>query len=188
MVVSNRNLWFFGTKTTEVWYNSGAASFPFQPIEGVFIQHGIASPYSAQDLDNTIYFVGRDTQGTGLVWRFNGYTPERISTYAVDHYLQALPTLQDVIGLSLQLNGHAFYGLYSPHADSTLMFDIGEKQWTEWAHWDEINLRFVPWVGRCQASGFNKNFIGSREVGAKSGTIYYLDPDVYTDEIVLGNV
>lgn len=181
MIVSQKKLWLQGTKTTEVWYDSGDAGFPLQPYLDSVIEHGTAAPFSSVSFDNTVYFVGGDAQGTGLVWRFNGYTPERVSTYAVDRYLQQLPTLADAIGSTFQVNGHAFYSIYSPHADTTLMYDRGENVWTEWAHWHPVELRWRPFVGRCQAAGWGQNFIGDRQ----SGCIYTLDPDVYTDDLVV---
>lgn len=35
--VMHRELWLIGEKSTEVWYDSGAADFPFQLVPGAFI-------------------------------------------------------------------------------------------------------------------------------------------------------
>ena len=180
MAISHRELWFLGTKNTEVWYNSGNASFPFEPIEGVFVEHGIAAQYSVANLDNTIYWLGLDSAGQGIVWRANGYTPERISDHALEHNRSTWATLSDALGFAFQLGGHAWYALVSPHNDTTWIYDVGQQTWTEWAQWDERLMRFVPWVGRSAASGWGHQFIGDRQ----SGMIYTLTLDEYQDRLV----
>lgn len=179
MLVSTRKIYLFGTKTTEIWNNTGDTGFPLAPYLDSVVEHGIASPYSAVSFDNTQYWVGADKEGTGLVWRFNGYTPEKVSTYAVDRYLQNLATLKDLIAFSLQWRGHAFFGLYSPHAETTWMYDRGQDVWSEWGHWHPTLLRWRPFIGRCQASGWGKIFVGDRQ----SGAIYTLSDVPHFDRI-----
>lgn len=187
MLVSNQKLWLFGRKATEVWFNSGVASFPFQPLGGVLIEHGIAAPYSAAALDNTVFWVGADAQGAGMVWKAEGYTPVPIHNYAVTYYLQNLPTLEDLIGYSLQLDGHAYYVLYSPHAPSdspdavTWVYDLRENQWIEWCHWHPTLLCWRPFVGRCQAFGWGTQFIGDRQ----SGAIYSFKKQTRVEDFVV---
>lgn len=177
--ISHRELWFFGSKYTEVWYNSGLASFPYQPVSGVFIEHGIAAPWSVVRLDNTLYWLGQDEAGRGIVWRANGYTPERVSTNALEHVMQQWPRLDDAQAFAFQMDGHAWYALYSPHNDTTWLYDIGAQSWVEWAHWDEQMMRFVPWVANSHASCWGKTFVGDRQ----SGMIYELDLTQYQDRI-----
>lgn len=172
MVVSNQKLWLFGTKSTEVWFNSGAASFPFQPLAGVLIEHGTAAPYSTVAVDNTVFWVGADAQGAGLVWKAEGYTPVPVHNYAVAYYLQNLPRLDDLIGFSFQADAHAYYCLYSPHTPSgsndafTWVYDIRENQWLQWGHWHPELMCWRPWVPRCQAFGWGMQFFGDRQSGA----------------------
>ena len=181
MVVSNRRPVFLGTRFTEIWYDSGNAGFPFQPDTSAgVIEHGIAAPYSAQRLDNTVYWVGRDETGNGVVWRLNGYTPERISDHAVEFVLQGLPHLERCVGFAFQVSGHAWYALYIPGAETTWLYDIGANAWAEWALWDEVALRFRPFIGWQQCTGWGMNFIGARN----NGTIYTLETDTYADSIV----
>lgn len=182
LVISHRELWLHGTQYTEVWYNSGDASFPFQPVQGVFIEHGIAAPYSAVRLDNTQYWVGQDEAGRGIVWRANGYTPERVSDHALENQLQALPRLDDMRGVALQMDGHAWYLLYSPHLETSPVYDVGGNLWTDWGHWSDELMRFIPFVGTAQASGWGMQFIGDRQ----SGTIYTLSMSHYQDRLVNG--
>ena len=81
--VDHREAWLFGTGTTEVWYNAGTADFPLQRIQGAFNELGCAAVYSVAKLDNTLFWLGADARGRGIVYQATGYRGERISTHAV---------------------------------------------------------------------------------------------------------
>ncbi len=185
LIVNHRELWLFGTQRTEIWVNTasqttpGIAPFPYQPIPGTLIEHGIIAPWSAQRLDNTILWLGGDERGANIVFRANGYTPERISTFAVETYLNALTTTANAIGWTFQLEGHAFYLLYLPSADETLVYDVSTNEWFLWALWDDALIRWVPHPGRCHAFAFGKHLVGDRA----SGIVYQQSLDFLADEI-----
>lgn len=189
MVVSHREIWLFGSKNTEVWANTPNA---YEPVPGVFVEHGIAAPWTATRLDNTVYWVGLDEAGTAVVWRANGYTPERISDHALEYQLQSLPRLDDMRGLAFQMGGHGWYLLYSPHVPTdshgrdmehtTYVFDINAQAWTDWSHWSDRYMRFFPFVGTTHANAWNGlTLIGDRQ----SGTIYRLSFQHFTDRLVI---
>lgn len=181
MIASHRELWLFGSKTTEVWANSGNASFPFQPLSGTFIEQGCIAPYSPVNLDNSILWLGGDTQGSGVVYRADGYTPKRVSTPSVELALQSYPQLDDTIGWSYQQNGHLFYVLYIPTADTSWVYDATmppELAWHERAIWSIDYMRWLPYRGRCHAFAFNQHLIGDRS----SGTLYELRTDIFQDD------
>ena len=56
-----RQVWLFGTKMSEDWYNSGAADFTFSPLPGD-IEHGIAAKYSVAKQDVIVFFLEQDRQ------------------------------------------------------------------------------------------------------------------------------
>lgn len=180
IAASHRELWMFGTKNSEVWYNSGDASFPYQPVAGVLVEHGIAAPYSVVNLDNTLYWLGQDAQGRAVVWRANGYTPERISNHALEYVMSQWPTLENCLAWSFQISGHAFYALYSPHNDTTWLYDVGTQSWCEWAHWEPVRMCWIPLKARCAAAGWNQVFFGDRQ----SGAVYTLSLTDYLDDVV----
>lgn len=182
MAVSHRELWLFGTKTTQVWYDSGNSSFPMEPVGGVFIQQGIAAPWSIAALDNTIFWLGKDERGQGVVWRANGYTPQRVSTHAVEQYLQDLGRMDDAIGWTFQLYGSLFYALYLPQADTTLLYDVASGSWVRWAIWNEDQIRWEPHLGRCHCYAFGKHLVGDRQ----SGVVYEMTPERFEDRIAVG--
>ena len=175
IVVDHREVWVFGTNSIEVWYDSGATDFPLQRIQGAFNEIGCAAAYSIAKMDNGLFWLGSDARGRGIVYRANGYTGQRISTHAVEWQIQQYGTLSDAIGYTYQQDGHAFYVLVFPQADTTWVYDVATQAWHERAGW--INGSFVRHRGNCQMA-FNDQIIVGDYV---NGNIYALDPDVYAD-------
>ena len=187
MAVYHREVWLFGSKRTEVWYNSGNASFPFQPIPGVFIEHGIRAPFSVQALDNSLFWLGSDEQGSSVVWRNQGYTPIRVSTHSIEWFLNQSSSLERAVAYTYQDEGHAFYVLYVPElghtelGDTTLVYDVATQMWHERAIWSDVYMRFFPHLSWTHAFGWGKHLVGDRQ----SGTIYEMNLDFYDDSVVI---
>lgn len=56
IIIDHREVWEFGTNSTEVAYNSGDADFPLTRIQGAFNEIGCAAAYSVAKMDNQIYW------------------------------------------------------------------------------------------------------------------------------------
>lgn len=181
MVASHTELWLFGTERTEVWSNTNQGNNAFVPNPSAPIDHGIAAAASVALLDNTLFFVARDENGQGMVVRMSGYTPMRISTFALENVINKLPRIDDAIGWTYSQQGHLYYVLYLPKADTTWVYDVATGLWHERAIWDNDLMRWKPHVGRCHTFAFNRNLVGDRQ----SGAIYELRLDRQYDQLVL---
>ena len=175
IVVDHREVWVFGTNSIEVWYDSGATDFPLQRIQGAFNEIGCAAAYSIAKMDNGLFWLGSDARGRGIVYRANGYTGTRISTHAVEWQIQQYTTLEDAVGYTYQQDGHAFYVLNFPGADTTWVYDVSTQVWHERAGWS--NGVFTRHRSNCQMVFNNQIVVGDYV----NGNIYALDPDVYAD-------
>jgi hypothetical protein len=175
LMVDHREVWLFGNNTVEVWYNAGAADFPLARIEGAFMETGCLAPYSVAKLDNSVFWLGSDARGNGIVYRNQGYNGQRISTHAVEWQIQQYAVLNDAIGYSYQQDGHSFYVLVFPTAQATWVFDVSTGLWHERAYWDGVQYRRHR--SNCQA-----NFNGQVLVGDwETGFIYAFSQDTYND-------
>ena len=181
IIESHREIILQGTKTSSVWQNTGDALVVYQPMGGVKIEMGAAAPYAGINLDNTVYFIGESGGGRGVVYRYDGYTPVRVSTHAVEYDLNQLPRLSDAVAYGYQNEGHLFYVLYLPTNDTTWVYDKATNLWHEWAHWDAVRLRWFPHVGQNHCYAFGKHFVGARN----SGAIYELSLELPTDRLVV---
>lgn len=180
MVQNHRELWFFGTRTSLVYTNTGNASTPLQPIPGVLIQQGILAPWSAKRVDNAIAWLGQDEQGHAVVYLANGYSPSRISTYAVEHYLADSDDLTVAEGITFQIQGHLFYALYVPDLPQTLVYDLSQQTWTKMALWNSTTVEWEPHIMRNGTAAFSTVLVGARQ----SATVYELSMDAFDDWIV----
>ena len=175
IIVDHRETWVFGTNSVEVWYDAGTADFPLQRIQGAFNEIGCAAAYSVAKLDNGVFWLGSDARGRGIVYRANGYTGKRISTHAVEWQIQQYGNLSDAIGYTYQQDGHAFYVLIFPSANTTWVYDVATEAWHERAGWD--NGEFTRHRSTCQMSFNNEIVVGDYE----NGNLYAFDLDVYAD-------
>ncbi len=175
LIVDHREVWVFGTNSTEVWYDAGTADFPLQRIQGAFNEIGCAAPYSVAKMDNSVFWLGADARGRGIVYRANGYTGQRISTHAVEWHIQQYGNLSDAIGYTYQQDGHSFYVLIFPQANTTWVYDAATQSWHERAGW--TNGAFTRHRSNCQMAFNNEVIVGDFE----NGNIYAFDLDVYAD-------
>ncbi len=174
----NRELWLAGERTSEVWYNAGGSgSFPFQRIPGVGPQIGCSAKYSISRVGAQLVWLARNEQGENMVVCTNQYTWSRLSTHAVEHAISSYSTINDAIGYGYEEEGHVFYMLIFPTADSTWCFDFTDEFWHERASWD-------PHVGiyhRHRSNCF-MNFANTRIVGDyQTGNLMQMSRAFYTD-------
>jgi hypothetical protein len=145
MLVHHKEVWLFGLETSSVYYNGEDPDIPFQPIPSVFIPYGIAAPLSACVVDGAPMWIGQGKDGTGVVYRANGYTPVRVSTHAVEWAFRSVPSLAYAEGSTYQENGHVFYELTFPSSGETTgctwVYDATADLWHERGDWD--GLQFI---------------------------------------------
>ena len=174
--VDHREVWVYGTNSTEVWYNAGTLDFPLARIQGAYNELGCAAPYSIAKMDNQIYWLGKDARGQGMVFRAAGYMGQRISTHAIEWQLQEYPDLSDAVGYTYQQDGHSFYVLNFPTANTTWVFDVATGAWHERASFEDG--QFNRHRGNSQMFFNSETVIGDYQ----NGKLYKFDLDVYADE------
>jgi hypothetical protein len=138
ILVDHRECWVFGTDSTEVWYNSGGLDFPLSPIQGAFNEIGCAAPHSIAKMDNTVFWLGADARGQGVIYRAAGYSAQRISTHAIEWRIQSYLDMGDAVGYTYQQDGHAFYVLSFPSADETWVYDAATGAWHQRSSYSAI--------------------------------------------------
>ena len=175
IMVDHRQLWVLGTNSVEVWYNSGNADFPLSRIEGAFNELGCVAAYSIAKMDNSIFWLGQDARGQGIVYRANGYTGQRISTHAIEWQIQSYVTISDAIGYTYQQDGHSFYVLTFPTANKTWVYDAATQAWHERAGFSAGE--FTRHRSNCQVFFNDEVIVGDYE----NANIYAFDLEDYSD-------
>lgn len=176
-IVDHRELWLFGPDSAEIWLNTGNADFPFERSSNTFIETGCSAASSVAKLDNSIFWLGSNAQGDGVVFRADGYKPVRISTHAIEHAMHGYSTTADAVAYTYQQEGHSFYVLTFPTADKTWVYDVAVGQWHE-----RMSFRDTDNSEHRHRSNCHAYFAGTHVVGDyENGKLYAMDLDVYTD-------
>lgn len=179
---AGRQLWIVGTKTTEIWADTGNANTPFAPIQGAFIDRGCVARFTGQRDGDTLTWMSLDERGGGEIIRAAGYSPQAISTYSIARAIQQSGNeqiLNHSEAFVHQIDGHLFYWLYVIHLDTTLVLDFVEQEWAERAMWLLETAEWVPHYARCHAYAYEFHLVGARN----SGVIYRLSTDYLEDTL-----
>ena len=175
LIIDHREVWIFGTNSVEVWYDAGNQDFPLARIQGAFNEIGCIAPYSIAKMDNGLFWLGADARGRGIVYRANGYTGQRISTHAVEWQIQQYGDLSDAVAYTYQQDGHSFYVLIFPSANTTWVYDAATQAWHERAGWS--NGAFTRHRSNCQMAFNNEVVVGDY----LNGNVYAFDTNLFAD-------
>lgn len=126
-------LYLLGTNTIEVVSNTGDADFPFSKSSGGSVAVGCIAPYSVKSINNSMFWIGKDNDGFGMVYANNvgALSPIKISNFAVDAFIQKQKNIEKSTAYVYQENGHNFYCLNFEDGDTTWCFDLDMKMWHE---------------------------------------------------------
>jgi hypothetical protein len=197
----HQQVWLFGLGSIEIVANTGDATFPFQRIQGAFIEYGCASAGSIANTANTVFWLGQDEYGNGVVWMAEGYQPQRISTFAIEYALRNATAytysagsaglsnataytysagsagLSNATAYTYQEDGHYFYVLNANNM--TFVYDIGQNLWHERATFNQGSYsRSLP---QTHIFAFGKHIVGDYS----NGNLYVQSLNTYSEN---GNI
>ena len=175
LVANNGQLYLLGEKSTEVWNDQGTFPFAYQRIPGSATQQGINAPFSVARVGPSFAYVSQNIRGLNQIVIMNGYTPQRISTHAVEQSLLDKYT-EDAIAYTYQLEGHEVYVVTFPSIDLTWAFDFTTQLWHKWLWVDDTN-NYHRHRSNCAAVFQSYVIVGDWE----NGNLYQLDQSNYTD-------
>lgn len=184
LIVMNLYIWLVGSQTTEIWFNAGAADFPFQIFPGVFIEHGCVAPYSIARQDLSVYWLSQDKQGECIVLKGNNFAVHRISTFAIENEFSNYSIVSDALGFTYQQEGHVFFVLTFPTADKTWVWDETAQLWHERASLQFIQEGAFTIDGNLHRAVYTTGSVcgGLVYVADQIGNIWQLDQNNYTED------
>jgi hypothetical protein len=175
MKVDHREIAFFGRRRIVTYYDSGNL-FPFDVVPSGYMETGAIAPFGIARADNSIFWLGGDERGAGMVWRNQGYTPQRVSNHAVENALAGYARIDDCVAYSYQDRGHTFVVLAFPTAQATWVFDMATNLWHERGYWN-ANGTFTAHRSQCHAYVFGKHLVGD----LLSGNTYDMSANYFDD-------
>lgn len=170
-IVDHREVWLFGAKQSEVDYDAGTSPFAFAPVPGGYLEQGCAARDATVQLDNGIFWIGqRNDQGGHIAWRTNGYSPQRISTFAIESAWNSYSTVADARAFSYVMEGHSFWVINFPTANATWCYDVATSLWHERGFWLAQAGIYQAALPQVHTYNFDKHLVGDRQ----SGNIYQM--------------
>jgi len=148
MVVLNDMLVFLGAKTLEFWQITGDSVLPFVPITGRVVDRGVHSTGCAQNIDNTVFWIGDDN----IVYRLGeAGIPKAVSDQGIEERIEASSTASL---WQFEYQGNKF--LCVRLDTGTWATNIRTGQWSEFQSYGKTN-----WLPKCEDEGL----FGSSEGG-----------------------
>lgn len=174
LLADHGQLWVCGTQTIEIWDTTGNSLAPFARNGSAFVEQGCETPWSAVALDETVYFLGGTPRGEGPVWGMQGFTPQRVSTHAMESAMSGMLSVGDAIAWTARHGGHAWLGVDFPAGGQTWAFDTATQAWMELAALADDGS-FLPYPCNQHCSAFGEHLWGHRA----TGELFVWDPDFH---------
>ena len=165
--VTHREWWLMGERTIEPFVNTGATTGTFQRAQGTVMEVGLAATHAVAVMDNSVFWLGSD----GIVYRANGYTPQRISTHAIEQAIRRCNTAQ-AFAFTFEDGGHKVFYLTFPDGQ-TWGYDAATGEWHRRKSHNLDRWRIntlTKWNGKWIAGDFS------------NGKLYQLDWDVQDED------
>jgi len=174
-VVSHNELIVFCETSGEAFYDSGTIPSPFvRNVSGIF-EVGCDAPFSIKAMDNTVFWLGRSKEGSGIVYKLSGFTPVRVSDYGTEVAIKAMTRTNDARAFTYQIEGHHFYVLTFPTGNKTFVYDGNTNLWHERASF--IDGEFGKWEPNNYFEFNGKQYVTDN----LTSNLYSLDVNTYTN-------
>lgn len=172
VVKTFERVYMVGSKTTQVYYNSGNADFPFDLITNGILEWGVEAPASIDVSEGVIFLLSRSNGGGLQVIMVNGFQHQAIAPTDMIAELDEFDATSDAEGYVYKRGGQTFYQLTFPTDEVTFEYCMESGFWYE---------RDYEGSGRHRSRGHGY-FGGRHLVGDyENGNVYYLSPTAYTD-------
>lgn len=122
-------LYVFGTNVTEMWYDVGAAIFPYQRSTSVSVDYGCLSPSTIAAMDSYVAWLGSNERSGPVIMISEGADIDPISNDGINFKLSTLVNPKASYGFFFKQDGHLFYQITftDPEDNFTLVYDFNTK-------------------------------------------------------------
>jgi hypothetical protein len=168
----------FGAWSTDVFYNAGNPTGSTLNVnKSAKLEIGCASGYSVAKAEQTVLWLGQSkTKGRG-VYLLEGLSPIKVSTRYVDNYLNA-SDLSVVYSYCFKVSGHTLYVLTLVDQQTTLVYDLEEKEWYLWKS-NPSNYFYLACFGTTLFQGGNSYTLVQDD---QLGQLLEINKDIYSDD------
>lgn len=168
-----RELIAVGRESVEFFQNDGVS--PFSRISGSAQPFGTEAPYSLANVGGIWMWLSDKRELVTMQGR--AVTP--VSS-PFDKIIQEFVSVNDAVGYTTMIGGHAIYLLTFPTAGQTLAYNYKTKVWHKWGYWDTERAKYGRYRGQtyAYARAWNAHLVGDYS----NGIIYLASRQTYTDD------
>lgn len=184
-ITNDQYIYFFNQYSLEIWFDAGTTVQPFARLPGGVMQVGTPAKDSPVVINEKVFFLAQSSNGLIGVMMLNGADQQVISDSFLTSQISKYSSLSDAFGWSHSVNGHIFYNITFPSADTSVAPTVGKTWsydtttgiWTEMQSYDPVYLIRNRHAANCQMFIGNKQIVGDYQ----SGYLYVLDQDNLSD-------
>lgn len=169
--VFNQLVYMLGSKTTELWYNSGSGQPPFSRQDTALVNTGIVGKHAVTSSDQFLYFMSDDRKFYQVI----GSSKRYISTNGIAHIVEGFSTVDDCIASAFVFRGQDFILFKFPTEGAALLYSEQNNYWVELSAGTDLTR--ASWYGNAVVKAYDKNIV----IDYRNGNSYELDEDTYTD-------
>ncbi len=171
-----------GADTVEFFVDTGSTDNVFQRSTAAApMGVGCLCRDAAVVMDNSLVWLGRQAEGGLVVFRANGYVPQRVSTHTIETWIEKAGALAlTARAFAQSAKGHLFYVLTIP-GYGTRALDMATNEWHQRAAGSWPTTQPGPPLSDWGALAFAPNGTNGT-VGRSDGNIYRLSQDIYTQD------
>lgn len=175
--VSNGQLYALGAEIIQPYQTVGGSGFPFATIPTGTVERGLAARFGVVKANNTFYFMGGGDQQEVSIWQFTGNGAIKVSTPAIDHFMQDLgdTEIKGVFAWSYQTEGEEYVGF--TFSNRTFVYQVTASQRKGRSIWHERQTEGTRWRANTVVRAFNQIYVGDE----RTGKIGIIDPNIYTE-------
>lgn len=170
----NARLYFFKETVTEVWYNAGAADFPFRKDTNLVIDMGCFNAATIASGFGVMLWLARDRDGVASIRMATGQMPIKVSNESIANLIANFSNPADATAYIYSDVDHVFYVISWTTDDITLVYDVTTKIWAKWEVQSSLQVDSIPNSGKTRhLSSCHAYFNQSHYVGSYKAPILY---------------
>lgn len=167
-------LYLFGRESLEIWEDDGQT--PWARVNGGSFDTGCVAPYSVITTENEILWLSDQRKFSS----FAGSQIDIISTQ-FDREIEGFSVVSDCTSDRYELFGKTFIVFQFPSEGRTIVFNLTDKNWSEWGFWNLGGGFHEAFLGSCQVKipDDGRTIVGTRK---NDGKIFHMSEDFFTDD------
>ncbi|MGB1309582.1 MAG: hypothetical protein ACPG47_00145 [Leucothrix sp.] len=124
----DRQLFIMGTKTTEIWHDTGGQLFPYQRDNSISIDYGCLNSQTVASGFGRLVWLGANEKAGPTIMYSDGGPVKQLSTDGINFILDKLTKPEDSTAFLFEEDGHVFYQITFFSDNVTYVYDFNTSK------------------------------------------------------------